>query len=181
MRMRPRSNLRLLLAVVVIFFVALNVLRTRGRIKRMLIAISTVGGLVILLALAQDISGTPKIYWTIVKPIPLAVSGPFVGHNDFPLFANLSIGAAVSLLMLMRRRRSPSRTARDVRACALPRSAPRCGHRAGCLCCSSVTESKRHAGAGRGIVLHLHRCRRSLALGMGSLDDGGVSAGLFRR
>lgn len=105
-----RNNLRLLLVCVVIFVVALNVLRTPGRIKRVLIAISTVGGLVILLALAQDMTGTQKIYWIIAKPIPLAVGGPFVGHNDFPLFANLTIGAAVSLLMLMRAERRASRS-----------------------------------------------------------------------
>jgi tetratricopeptide (TPR) repeat protein/O-antigen ligase len=106
------SNLRLLLVCVVVFVVALNVLRTRGRIKRMLIGISVVGGLVILLALAQDLSGTQKIYWTVAKPIPLAVGGPFIGHNDFPLFANLTIGSAIALLMVLRADRRLSRSKR---------------------------------------------------------------------
>jgi O-antigen ligase len=107
------NNLRLLLACVVIFVVALNVLRTRRRIRRMLIAISVVGGLVILLALAQDMTGTQKIYWTVVKPIPLAAGGPFIGHNDFPLFANLTIGAAIALLTLMRTEHRSSRSTHE--------------------------------------------------------------------
>jgi len=103
-------DLRMVLACAVIFVVGLNVLRTRGRIKRVLIAISTVGGLVILLALAQDITGAAKMYWTFSKPIQAALGGPFIGHNDFPPFANLSIGAAAALLMYILRERRSSRT-----------------------------------------------------------------------
>lgn len=93
-----RHDLRLVLACAVIFFVALNVLRTRGRIKRVLIAISAVGGMAILLALAQDMTNAGKIYWAFQTRYRTAISGPFAGHNDFPLFANMSIGAAVALL-----------------------------------------------------------------------------------
>jgi O-antigen ligase/tetratricopeptide (TPR) repeat protein len=93
-----RHDLRLVLSVLAVFFVVLNVFRRSGQIKRPLIVIALIGGLVALIALAQDFFGNGKIYWFVSNPQPKALSGPFINHNHFGQFMNLSIGAAIGWL-----------------------------------------------------------------------------------
>jgi O-antigen ligase/tetratricopeptide (TPR) repeat protein len=95
-------DLRLLLAIVAIYVVCVNVFCTSRRIKRLLAGISIAGGLVCLLALAQDLSGTDKIYWLFWDPYILkATAGPFAHYNHYSQFMNVAVGAAIGLLLVL--------------------------------------------------------------------------------
>jgi O-antigen ligase/tetratricopeptide (TPR) repeat protein len=95
-------DLRLLMSIVVIYVVSLNVFCTSQRIKRVLAGISIVGGLISLLALAQDLSGTDKIYWfTVDQYIYKATAGPFVHYNHYAQFMNVAVGAGIGLLLVL--------------------------------------------------------------------------------
>ncbi len=95
-----KHNLRLILAVAAVFFVVVNVYRRAEQIKRLLAAIAIIGGAIALLALAQDLFGNGKIYWIVPTSHGKAYSGPFINHSHYGQFMNLSIGAALGLIMV---------------------------------------------------------------------------------
>lgn len=95
-----KHDLRLLLATVVVFVVVLNVYRRPDQIKRLLGAIALIGGGIALLALAQDLFGNGRIYWIVPTASNKANSGTFICHSHYGQFMNLSIGAALGLLLL---------------------------------------------------------------------------------
>ena len=95
-----RHDLRILLAVGAVFFVTVNVYRRPDQIKRLLAAIAVVGAAVALLALAQIVSGTDKLYWTVPTPYGKATSGSFLNYSHYSQFMNLSMGAAMALLLV---------------------------------------------------------------------------------
>ena len=96
-----RHDLRMVLAVAAVFAVVLNVYRRPDQIQRLLLAIVIIGGAFALLSLAQTVVGSNKIYWLV--PLPdegIARSGPFVNHSHYGQFMNLSIGAALALVLV---------------------------------------------------------------------------------
>jgi tetratricopeptide (TPR) repeat protein len=93
-----KHDLRLVLAVVAVFVVVLNVFRRPDQIKRLLIAITVIGGVIAAITLAQNIFGNGKIYWFVPTYYGRAHSGPFVNHSNYGQFMNLSIGAALGWL-----------------------------------------------------------------------------------
>lgn len=93
-----RHDLWMLLSVVTVFVVVLNVYRRSTQIKRLLLGISIIGFAVALLALYQTAFGSRMIYG-IVPAVHLN-SGPFLNHNAFSQFVNLSIGAMLALLLV---------------------------------------------------------------------------------
>jgi O-antigen ligase len=93
-------QLRLLLAVAAIFVVVVNVFQRIEPIRRLLIAMTFIGLAEAVLALAQDLSHSDSIYWTIRVYDGLALAGSFVNHSHFGQFMNLSIGAAIALFLL---------------------------------------------------------------------------------
>jgi tetratricopeptide (TPR) repeat protein len=95
-----KHDLRLVLAVAAVFAVVLNVFRRPEQIKRLLMAMAVIGGGIALIALAQVISGTDKIYWYIPTGHNLADAGTFINHSHYGQFMNLSIGAALGLIMV---------------------------------------------------------------------------------
>jgi len=95
-----KGGLRLLMAAAVIFFVVVNVYRRSSQIKRLLRALAVIGGVVALIALAQDFVGNGKIYWLVPTGNGKAGAGTFVNHSHFGQFMNLSIGAALGLLLV---------------------------------------------------------------------------------
>lgn len=95
-----RHDLRLVLAIAAVFVIVLNVYRGSERIKRLLAAIAIIGGAIALLALAQDIMGNGKIYW-FVPTYDQAYSGTFINHSHYGQFMNLSMGAALALLLVL--------------------------------------------------------------------------------
>ena len=111
-------DLRLVLAVAGVFVVVLNAFRRPEQIRRLLLAITVIGGGVALLALMQDLFGNGMIYWFVPSPHGTALSGPFVNHSHYAQFMNLSIGAALALLCMeahrvFRRRRLTPATVAD--------------------------------------------------------------------
>ncbi|MHC4106219.1 MAG: O-antigen ligase family protein, partial [Planctomycetota bacterium] len=95
------TQLRLLLALASIFVVITNYFNTADKIKRLLFAIALIGGCVSLIAIAQIITSSEKIYWIIQTPHKIADAGPFVNHSNYGQFMNLSIGAALGLFLVM--------------------------------------------------------------------------------
>jgi O-antigen ligase len=93
-------DLRLVLVAAVVFVVVLSVYRRSEQIKRLLGAIAIIGGAIALLALAQDLLGSGEIYWLVPTVGDKAHSGTFVNHSHFGQFMNLSIGAALGLLLV---------------------------------------------------------------------------------
>ena len=92
-----KHDLRLVLAVAAVFVVVLNVFRRPDQIKRLLMAIALIGGIIALFALIQDLFGNGKVYWVVPTPHK-AYSGPFTNHSHYGQFMNLSIGAAFGYL-----------------------------------------------------------------------------------
>jgi O-antigen ligase/tetratricopeptide (TPR) repeat protein len=95
-----KHDLWLVLALAAVFFVVVNNHRRTEQIKRLLAAIAIIGGSIAVLALAQDLFGNGKIYWIIPTGDNQAYSGTFVNHSHYGQFMNLSIGAALGLIMV---------------------------------------------------------------------------------
>lgn len=95
-----KHDLRLILSIAVVFFVVFNVYRSPGQIRRLLFAIAMIGGVVAVIAMAQNLFGNGKIYWFITSPASSTRSGPFVNRNHYGQFMNLSIGAAIGWLCM---------------------------------------------------------------------------------
>ncbi len=93
-----KHDLRLVLAVAAVFVVVLNVFRRPAQIKRLLMAITVIGGVIAAITLAQNIFGNGKIYWFVPTRSGGAHSGSFVNHSNYGQFMNLSIGAALGWL-----------------------------------------------------------------------------------
>jgi len=93
-------DLRLLVAMAVVFVVVFNVCRREENVKRLLVAITIIGAGIALVALAQNVFGNNKIYWFVPSPHGVARSGPFVNHSHYGQFMNLSIGAALALTLV---------------------------------------------------------------------------------
>ncbi len=98
----PRAtghDLRLILVVSAIFILVVNIYRQPEQIKRLLTAITLIAGGIALLALAQNLFGNGKIYW-VVPAYDKAFSGTFINHSHYGQFINLSLGAALGLLLV---------------------------------------------------------------------------------
>jgi O-antigen ligase/tetratricopeptide (TPR) repeat protein len=96
-----RHDVRLVLAVAAVFVVVSNFYRDRKRIKRLLAALAIIGGGIAVLALMQDLTGNSRIYWSVPTYGKVANSGPFINHSHYGQFMNLSIGAAMALLLVL--------------------------------------------------------------------------------
>lgn len=95
-----KHDLWLVLAIAAVFVVVLNVIRQPDQIKRLLTAIAVIGGIIAAITLAQNLFGNGKIYWFISSQHTKGYSGPFVNHSNYGQFMNLSIGAALAVLMV---------------------------------------------------------------------------------
>jgi hypothetical protein len=84
-------------ALAALFAVVLDVFREPARIRRLLLAIVVVGLAVAGLAGYQNLTGSTMIYGVVPAAHPN--SGPFMNHSHFSQFMNLSIGAALALLL----------------------------------------------------------------------------------
>ena len=100
-----RQTLAVVLTAAVVFFAVVDVYRSPSRIRRLLIAVTTVGGAMAGLALLQNLTAADKIYWS-VPTWGRANSGPFFNQNHFAQFMNLSIGAGLALLLVEVQRQS---------------------------------------------------------------------------
>ena len=94
-----RHNLRLILAIAIVFVITVNIYRRDEQITRLLSAIAIIGGGLALLALLQNLIGNGKIYW-IFPTYNKGYSGTFVNHSHYGQFMNLSMGAALGFLLV---------------------------------------------------------------------------------
>src|SRR5947207_1379150 len=79
-------------------------------IKRLLGTVAVIGCAAGMLALAQDLTSSNAIFWFIpLSRGTKASGGPFVNHNNFAQFMNLSLGCAVALLLVKVQEASSSR------------------------------------------------------------------------
>lgn len=92
-----KHDLRLLLALTSVFAVVLNTFQRPSQIRRLLKTIAIIGGGIAIFALVQDIFGNGNIYW-LLSGTGKAYSGPFINHNHYGQFMNLSIGATIAYL-----------------------------------------------------------------------------------
>jgi O-antigen ligase len=96
-----RHDLRVVLLAAAVFAAVVEVYRRPEQVRRLLVAVTCIGGAVALLALAQHVTGATHVYWTVpLRSGARAEGGPFVNHNHFAQFMNLSIGAALGLLVV---------------------------------------------------------------------------------
>ena len=101
-------ELRLVLVATVLFVAVVNTFQRTAQIKRLLASVAAIGGVYGLVALLQDVTGADRIFWTI-PTFGSATSGPFVNHNHYGQFINLSIGAAAGLLLVRLHEELPRR------------------------------------------------------------------------
>ncbi len=95
-----RHDLRIVVALIVIFLVVVTVYRTAALIKHLLGAIAVIGAVVASLSLLQTTTGTQNIYWLFHSGHRIADGGTFVNHSNFAQFMNLSVGAAMGLVLV---------------------------------------------------------------------------------
>lgn len=96
-----KRHLRLMLVAAIVFVVVVNVYRRPSQIKRLLTAIAAIGGAFAVLALLQVATGTSMIYWAVEDGHDgVATAGSFVNHSHYAQFMNLSLGAALALLLV---------------------------------------------------------------------------------
>jgi tetratricopeptide (TPR) repeat protein len=93
-------QLRMLLAVVIVFGAVVNACQRLEDIKRLLVVIASIGAAMAVLALLQDATHSREIYWTIPTWSGIASSGTFENHSHFCQLMNLSMGAMLALLLL---------------------------------------------------------------------------------
>lgn len=97
---KTRHDLMIVLIAVAVFVAVLDVYRWPAQIVRLLTVIALVGGAVALLALLQVLTQADSIYWLIPTGYNRATSGTFINYSNYSQFMNLSVGAAVGLLLL---------------------------------------------------------------------------------
>ncbi|MBN2313781.1 MAG: hypothetical protein JXM79_07615, partial [Sedimentisphaerales bacterium] len=95
-----RHDLRLIVSIAAVFVVTVNFFRSPDQIKRLLMTIALIGGIVAAFTLIQFLFRNGKIYWFIDWKRSQAISGPFVNHNNYAQFMNLSIGAALGCILV---------------------------------------------------------------------------------
>jgi O-antigen ligase/tetratricopeptide (TPR) repeat protein len=94
------ADLRLLVALGVLFAVAAQVLRSQAALRRLLTVVAVVGGALAVVALLQNLSGSDSLLWLRKAPGGRATAGPFVHYGHFSQFVNLTLGAGLGLLLL---------------------------------------------------------------------------------
>ncbi|MBI9017255.1 MAG: O-antigen ligase family protein [Phycisphaerae bacterium] len=93
------DNLRLILAVSTLFVIVVNVYRSSRQIERLLTGITFIAGVIALIAIMQVLTETDKILW-LFPSNGKANSGTFLNHSNFGQYMNLSIGAALALVLV---------------------------------------------------------------------------------
>jgi O-antigen ligase/tetratricopeptide (TPR) repeat protein len=95
-----REQLRLLVAVCAIYVVAVNVVRRIEQVRRILAAVTVIGTAVALIALVQSWFGATRIYFIKEVYNTTDFFGPFANHSHYGQFMNLSIGAALAMMLI---------------------------------------------------------------------------------
>ena len=96
-----RHDFRLVISASSLFFAVSQYYRKPEQIKRLLVSIAMIGSAVGLLAFAQDLSGSERIYFVGPPGRGRASAGPFIHYSHFSQFMNLCIGVMLSLLLVV--------------------------------------------------------------------------------
>lgn len=100
-----RDDLIVVLLASTVFVAVLNVYRRSRQVERLLMAIAIIGLVIALIQLAQALGGAKAVYGSIPTPGDrVALGGPFINRNNFAQFMDLSVGAALGLLLMRGRR-----------------------------------------------------------------------------
>ncbi len=142
-------ELRLLLAVCIVFIASVNTLRRSVQIVRLLMAVVVIGVVEAIINLLQYISGTQKVLWIV--PMAHPYSGTFAGHAHFGQLINLSCGAMIAIALVIINENKPRENRKDEKALvSRVRSQLPPGLAAGALHCDSLQ-----------CHVHLHDPRRN--------------------
>jgi O-antigen ligase len=94
------GNLRLLLVISAVYVVTLNVMRRAEQIWRLVAGIAIIGVAVAVIALLHLGLNAPSVYWLIGQTRAGWPVGPFINPNHLGQFLNLSLGAALAVLLV---------------------------------------------------------------------------------
>ncbi len=105
-----RVDLAVLSAFVALFFVVLQVYRSLDQVKRFLTLVSLMGLFVASVAFVQHLTGSASVMGLWDMPTGTHHGGPFVHVGHFSQFINLSMGAALALMLVRLAERLPGRS-----------------------------------------------------------------------
>ena len=94
-----RCALIMLSAYVALFLAAYGHVRSRSEVGKLAAVIVSVGFVVSLLGILQNLSGTHKLYWLRELSQGGAPFGPFVSRNQFAAYAGLCLFVGLGLLL----------------------------------------------------------------------------------
>ena len=100
-------QLQTLLGVVALFAVVLQTHRRSEQVRGLLLAATAAGLVVALIAVGQNVANSDRAYGLRPTGLDFSVpaghrfSGPFMNHSHFSQFMNLSIGAALGLMLAL--------------------------------------------------------------------------------
>ncbi|HEY3391959.1 MAG TPA: O-antigen ligase family protein [Lacipirellulaceae bacterium] len=94
------AHLRLVLVGITVFAAVASTIRNSRQLKNLLLAIFAIGCAEAALAIAQIVTATDKIYWSVPTGRPIATAGTFINYSHFCQFMNLSLGAGIALLLI---------------------------------------------------------------------------------
>lgn len=92
------NELRRLILIAAVFLMVSTARWSRRTIERFLTAVGVFGGALALLAIAQSVSGTDRLYW--VRETDGAFFGPLANANNYCACLNLCAGAALASLLI---------------------------------------------------------------------------------
>lgn len=92
-------DLRLISAIATVYIVVLNVVRQQRQLERILSAMTVIGTGIALICFAHLAIGADRIYGTWGRLSSAWPVAPFINRNHFGQFMNLSLGAALALLL----------------------------------------------------------------------------------
>jgi O-antigen ligase/tetratricopeptide (TPR) repeat protein len=101
-----RDSLYLAMVCVAVFIVVASTYRSLNSVKTLLTVIFAIGCAEATLALAQIVSSSTSIYWSIPVSGQVVTSGTFVNYSNFAQFMNLSLGSGLALLLIRMREQS---------------------------------------------------------------------------
>ncbi|HWA48173.1 MAG TPA: O-antigen ligase family protein, partial [Dongiaceae bacterium] len=117
-------DLRMLLAICAVYVVTLNVIRQQAQIERLLKGMTIIGVAVAGICFVHLLAGATRIYGLyghLSSGWPIA---PFINRNHFGQFMNLSLGAALGLLLMQVERMIRARRGESVRSDVLSQVPP---------------------------------------------------------
>lgn len=103
-----RQALMRLLALALLFWVAVNHLQTRAQVDRIVRVVMTTGFGLALFGIIQHFAGNGKLYWVRELTQGGSLFGPYVNHNHFAGYMEMVIPLTIGYIVANRRPTSDS-------------------------------------------------------------------------